>query len=331
MDTSTSNKDIVKRRILVLLNFLYEQTDEDNQVTSDELVLYLKNHDVPANKKTLKSDLDLMVQAGIDIVTVSSKPNRYFWGERKFETPELKLLIDAVSSSRFITQKKSRQLGRKLSELASINQRKELRRHVYATNRVKNNNELIYYTMDTINKAINTHKRITFQYTEYDGEKNKILRNDGEVYEVSPYALFWNEDFYYLVGWSEKHENVSTFRVDRIYMPAITDTRAIKRPDNFCLDDYSKPIFEMYSGDKVSVRLECHNDLMKYIIDRFGEDVDTYKDGDNYFIANVQVALSPTFYGWVFQFGGRMRILSPQKAVAEIMKMASTLIQRETL
>lgn len=328
---ASENKDVVKRRVLVLLQYLYEQTDEDHQITSDDLVSYLKDQGVPANKKTLKNDLDLMVDAGFDIVTVASKPNRYFWGNRTFEMPELKLLIDAVSSSRFITQKKSRQLGRKLSELASVNQKKELRRHVYATNRVKSNNEFIYYTMDTINEAINKHRQIAFQYTEFDGDKNKVLRNSGEIYELSPYALFWNEDFYYVVGWSNKHENVSVFRVDRLHKPTIMKAKAAKRPDDFDLDDYSKQIFEMYAGEEVKVRLECRNDLMKYIIDRFGEDVETKRSGEDYFIATVKVSLSPTFYGWVFQFGGGMRILSPKKAVNKIIEMADLLIKRETI
>ena len=325
------NKDVVKRRILALQQYLYEYTDEEHQITSDELVTYLKEQGVPANKKTLKNDLDLMVEAGLDIVTVSSKPNRYFWGDRQFEMPELKLLVDAVSSSRFITQKKSRELGKKLAGLASVNQRDELNRHIYATNRVKTSNELIYYTVDTINEAISKRKQISFQYAEYDGDKNKILRNDGEVYELSPYALFWNEDYYYVVGYSNKHENVSVFRVDRLHKPEIIKAKAVKRPDGFNLGDYSKQIFEMYDGEEVRVRLECRNDLMKYIIDRFGEDVETKRSGNEYFIATVQVALSPTFYGWVFQFGGEMRILSPKKAITEIMQMADTLMKREVL
>lgn len=328
---ASANKDIVKRRILTLLQYLYEQTDEDHQITSDDLIEYLKEQGVPANKKTLKNDLDLITDAGLDIVTVASKPNRYFWGTRKFEMPELKLLIDAVSSSRFITEKKSRQLGQKLSELASVNQKKELRRHVYATNRIKTGNEHIYYIVDTINRAINDHKRISFKYIDYDGNKNQILRNEGEVYELSPYALFWNEDFYYVVGWSDKHGNVSTFRVDRLYNPEVTTIAAIKKPQDFDLDNYSRQIFEMFDGEEVKVRLECRNELMKYIIDRFGKDVETTRSGDDFFIATIDVALSPTFYSWVFQFAGKMRILSPQKAVSDIIEMANTIIQRETI
>lgn len=324
---ATENKDVVKRRVLVLINYLYEHTDEDNQITSDELVMYLKNQGVPANKKTLKSDLDLMVDAGFDIVTVSSKPNRYFWGNRQFEMPELKLLIDAVSSSRFITEKKSRELTKKLTNLASVNQKKELHRHVHAAGgRVKPKNEAIYYTVNDINEAINKHKRIRFLYYEYDGEKKKVYRNDGNEYELSPYALFWNDDFYYVVGYSREHENVSVFRVDRIEKVQVMTDRAVKKPDDYNINDYSKQIFEMYDGDTVKVKLECKNELMKYVIDRFGEDVNTKAKDDDKFIANIEVALSPNFYAWVFRFGGDMRILSPKKAVDTINEMAEAIL-----
>ena len=321
------NKDIVKRRIFVLLRLLYEQTDEDHQMTSDEIVEYLKEQKVPANKKTLKGDIDLMTEAGLDIVTVSSKPNRYFWGSRHFEVPELKLLIDAVSSSRFITQKKSEQLVRKLSGLVSVNQKSELKRHLYATNRVKTSNEAIYYTVDTINQAITQKRRISFQYTEYDGEKNMVLRNDGEVYELSPYALFWNEDYYYVVGYSEKHENVSVFRVDRLHKPEIAEAAAAPKPEGFNLDDYSKQIFEMYDGENVKVQIKCKNELMKYVIDRFGEDVKTRPLSDDEFTAEIEVALSPNFYAWVFRFGGNIKILAPEKAVDEITEMAKAMLE----
>jgi len=328
--TMNSNKDVVKRRILVLINYLYEHTDEDNQITSDELVAYLKDNGVPANKKTLKSDLDLMVDAGFDIVTVSSKPNRYFWGNRQFEMPELKLLIDAVSSSRFITEKKSKELTKKLSGLASVNQKKELRRHLHAAGgRVKPKNEAIYYAVNDINEAINKHKKISFRYYEYDGEKNKVYRNEGNEYELSPYDLFWNDDFYYVVGYSREHENVSVFRVDRIDRVEIQADRVIKRPDDYDINNYSMQIFEMYDGETIKVRLECKNELMKYVIDRFGEDVYTEPKDEDKFIAIIEVALSPNFYAWVFRFGGDMRIVSPKKAVNEIVRMAKELVKQE--
>ena len=323
------NKEVVKKRILVLLKYFYENTDEDHQVDTFKLLDYLMEQETPANRKTLKNDIDTIQGMGIDIVTVHSKPNRYFLGERMFELPELKLLIDAVSSSRFITQKKSKELATKLSRFASVNQRKELDRHVYATNRVKSSNEFIYYSVDVVNEAISSKKRIEFQYIDFDENKKRILKNDGEIYELSPYALFWNEDFYYVVGWSEKHEKVSTFRVDRLFKPSVLDKKAIKKPKDYNIADYSKQIFEMFDGEDVKVRLECKNNFMVYIIDRFGEDVRVAKskDRDGYFIATVDVSLSPTFYAWVFQFGGDVRILFPKKAVKEMETMAKKVLK----
>ena len=317
------NKDLMKRRILVLRELFYRQTDEEHTLSTHEILDYLEEQGLPTNRKTLKSDLDLLAGEGMDIVTIASKPNRYFLGERDFELPELKLLIDAVSSSRFITQKKSRELARKLGNFASEHQRQELDRHIYAMNRIKSNNEEIYYTVDRVNEAISKRRRIRFRYIEYNVKKKKEFRNGGEVYELSPYALFWNEDYYYVVGWSEKHGNVSAFRVDRMYKPEITEEKAVRRPQGFSLASYSRQIFEMYDGDTFMTELECRNDLMKYIIDRFGEEVRVHPRTESTFVATVDVALSPTFYGWVFQFGGGIRILSPARAREEMAKMVS--------
>ena len=324
-------KDMIKARLLVLAKMFYNHTDEKHQWTNAEIMDYLNKHDVPANEKTLRGDIRLLKELGFDIVTIVSRPNRYYQGKREFTLPELKLLIDAVCSSRFITTKKSHDLGTKLAELASDNQKKELHRNVYATNRVKNSNESIYGMVDIINEAINSHRQIQFKYREYDGDLKPVLRNNGEVYELSPYALFWNEDYYYVVGWSEKHSNVSTFRADRLVDPVIIDKKTKKKPKDFDLDDYSRRIFEMYDGEPTEVKLEVRNDLAKYLVDRFGTDLETMPSSDDYFQVTVEVSLSPTFYAWVFRFGGEIRILSPAKAVNEITEMANKLAARETI
>ena len=320
------DKDMIKARLLVLAKMFYAHTDEEHQWTNTEIMDYLDKHDVPANEKTLRGDIRLLKELGFDIVTVVSRPNRYYQRNREFSLPELKLLIDAVLASRFITRKKSHDLGLKLAELASEHQKPELRRNVYATNRVKNSNESIYGMVDIINDAINNKKKITFQYNEFDAALKPVLRNDGEVYELSPYALFWNEDYYYVVGWSGKHGNVSTFRVDRLVNLEITNEKARRKPGGFDLDDYSRRIFEMYDGEPTMVRLECRNDFAKYIVDRFGTNLETVQTSDDYFQIEVEVSLSPTFYAWVFRFGGAIRILSPVKAVNEITVMAKKFI-----
>ena len=320
-------KDMVKARMVILLQMFYYHTDQQHPMTGVEIMDYLKDHGAPANEKTLRGDIRLLQDLGIDIVKIVSRPNLYFWGERQFEMPELKLLIDAVSSSRFITQKKSKELVRKLGDLSSENQKKELRRNIQATNRIKPKNETIYYLVDTINEAITSRKKLQFKYTEYGPDLEEIYRNGGEVYELSPYGLLWNEDYYYVVGWSDKHENVSVFRVDRMRSPVIANEKAVKRPEGFKLDDYSKPIFDMFEGkERVEVKLQVRNDLAKYIVDRFGAKLKTESADEEYFTVNVEVSLSPTFYAWLFRFGGGMKILSPQTAVNEMKKMAISVL-----
>ena len=320
------DKNAVKARLLILYKMFYELTDEEHQVTYDFILKYLKEHGVPANDHTVRADIKLLMDLGYDIVCTVSRPNKYFMGSRELEAAEVKLLIDAVSSSRFITDKKSRALTKKLGSLASQYQRKELKRNIYATHRAKTDNEEIYYTVDIVNIAINSRKKISFQYTEYMPIEGKVLRNGGEVYELSPYALFWNEDYYYVVGWSDKHQNISVFRADRLYKPEILSAKAVKKPEGFNLDAYSNRIFEMFDGDPVKVKLECRNDLMKYIVDRFGTKIETEVSIEGTFIVTVEVSLSPTFYSWVFRFAGGIRILSPEKAVKEIKEMAEKIV-----
>lgn len=320
MDNTKPNT--MKKRLILVMDFLREKSDQDHPQDTHQLLRYLESQGVNTNRKTLKSDLDLLVDCGIDIVTIPSKPNKYYWGQREFEIPELQLLIDAVLSSRFITKKKSRELARKISGLASDSQKKKLERHMNTAGRVKPVNENIFYIVNDVNDAINRKRKITFKYFEYSPEKKKILRNDGEVYELSPYALYWNDDFYYVIGWSDKHDNVSAFRVDRMDSVAISDEAAEKKPKGFRLDDYSRQIFEMYDGQGVQVKLECRNELMKYVIDKFGERVKTEVATRSTFYAWADVALSPTFYAWVFRFSGGIRILSPDQAVEEIGDMA---------
>ena len=320
-------KNMVKSRMIVLAQMFYEHTDQEHPMTGQEILDYLKEHDVPANEKTLRGDIKLLQELGLDIVKIVSRPNLFYWGERQFELPELKLLVDAVASSRFITKKKSGALGKKLAQLASENQRKDLRRHIQATNRVKSENEAIYYSVNTVNEAISRRKKIQFQYTEFGPDLREILRGDGEIYELSPYALLWNEDYYYVVGWSDKHENVSVFRVDRLYHPVILEEKAEKRPDAFNLDDYSKPIFDMFEGyDRVPVKLKVKNELAKCIVDRFGTKMETEQVSDNYFTVTVEVSLSPPFYAWVFQFEGDIKILGPEEAVKKITSMAEKIV-----
>ena len=309
--------NIMKKRLLMLIKLLQDHTDEDHPVSTRDIMAYYKENGMSSDRKTLDADIKLLQEQGFDLIKIKSSPNKYYIASREFELPELKLLIDAVQSSRFITEKKSRELSKKLAGLASAEQAKELDRHTGVNGRAKSTNEQQLYTVDTITKAINEKKKIRYQYQEYDGKKRKILRNNGEEYVLSSYMLYWNEDFYYVVGYSDKRECITAFRVDRIVNIEILDEKAVKKPKGFKVSDYSSSIFGMFSGPETEVELECRNDLMKYIIDRFGERIKVRPTENGTFLTMVTVELSPVFYGWVFQFGGGIRIIGPDEAVGE--------------
>lgn len=313
--------NIMKKRLLMLIKLLQDHTDEEHPVSTRDIMAYYKENGMSSDRKTLDADIKLLQEQGFDLIKIKSSPNKYYIASREFELPELKLLIDAVQSSRFITEKKSRELSKKLAGLASAEQAKELDRHTGVNGRAKSTNEKQLYTVDTITKAINEKKKIRYQYQEYDGKKRKILRNDGEVYVLSPYMLYWNEDFYYVVGYSDKRECITAFRVDRIVNIEITDAKAVKKPKGFKVSDYSSSIFGMYSGPEAEVELECRNDLMKYIIDRFGEKIKVRPTENGTFLTTVTVQLSPVFYGWVFQFGGGIKIVGPNNVISKYKKL----------
>lgn len=323
-------KNMVKARLLVLTRMFYELTDENHPMDTFEIIDYLAENGVPANTKTLRSDIKLLKEQDIDIVTVPGRPNKYFLGARLFEMPEIKLLLDAVASSRFITKSKSKELSRKLTSLTSANLRKQLNRHMYTTGRVKPGNENVFYYVDLINNAIEAKKKISFRIIEFDGRKKKVLRHDGEVYVMSPYAMYWNDDFYYVVGWSDKRDTMGAYRIDRMDEPQILDEKAVRRPKGFRITDYSHKVFEMFAGEDVRVKLKCRNDLMKYVIDRFGMKFETEPATEDTTYCYVDACLSPTFYGWVFGFNGGIRILEPEAAVEKIVEMSKKMISAES-
>ena len=314
-----------KPRILYLLRILEQYTDEEHPLTTKQLIDKLQDeYGISAHRTTLTKDIVALQEYGVDIVTVHSTQCKYFIGSRKFELPELKLLIDAVESSRFITAKKSESLIRKIHTLTSQGQVSKLRRNNYVVDRIKPDNEQIYYIVDTINDAINEGKQISFQYYDYSGLKKKVLKNKGEIYKLSPYKLLWSGDYYYVIGYSEKKGKVINFRVDRIAAaPTILSENAIPVPKDFDLENFTKEVFFMFSGDEVEVDLQCDNSLMKTMIDRFGENVKTLAYDMTSFRLITEVSVSPTFFGWVFGFDGKVKILGPKNVKEQYYKMIS--------
>lgn len=246
---------------------------------------------------------------------------------REFEIPELKLLVDAVSSSRFISAARSEQLIGKLTAMASEYEKEQITPRIFTGDRIKANNPHLYYVVDMLIQAVQNKKKVRFQYGEFDADKHKVLRNDGEIYINSPYGCLWNDDFYYLVGYSEKREKVVTFRVDRIVDLEIMDEDIVPEPTDFDMSDYAKIVIEMFDGEPQEVELLCDNELMKSVIDKFGENIKTERVSDEQFKATVDVSTSKTFYAWCFRFAGQMKIVSPDRVCKEYREMAMKVLE----
>lgn len=303
------------RRLIMILRYLHEKTDQEHYGTTVSILEYLKDNGVEVDRKTLGKDMQILAEMGFDIRKIKSSPNKYYWKEKLFKPAELQMLTDAVLSSRFISRRKSSELIKKLSSLASEYDAENIRQQINCIDRPKTDNLQVYHTINMITAAMNSRKRVSFKYMEYNQFKEKVYRNDGKAYRASPYKLYWNDDNYYLIGWDEKHDDVTVFRIDRMEEARTADSRFVEPPEDFKVEDYADKYFNMFDGEKVQVELEVRNDLMKYIIDKFGMDVETEAKTDTTFIARPIVRLSPTFYAWIFQFAGGVRVLSPTEAV----------------
>ena len=301
-------------RPLYIARILYDLTDEEHFLSTPEIISILKEkYGIDGYRTTITADIEALIEFGIEIEAVKSSAIQYHLISREFDIPEIKLLIDAVESSKFITEKKSNELVEKLCKLASGTQADVLKRNLVPEGRIKPDNEYIYYIVDAINEAINSKKKIAFQYFEYNVRKQQKPRHNGEVYTFSPYHLVWNGDYYYMIGYSDKHNSITNFRVDRISkQPQIMPDDAVTEPDDFNLSEYINTSFRMYNSDHQEVELICDNSVMDAIIDRFGEDVQTYANDMTSFRAVVNIAVSHVFFSWVFGFGGKVKIKSPE-------------------
>lgn len=317
-----------KLKPLYLMKILMEQTDEENALTINEIINELSRYDISAERKSLYNDLELLKQFGIDVVSKRTKTFDYYIGTRDFELPELKLLVDAVQSSKFITKKKSHELIKKIESLTSKHLAKQLQRQVFVSDRVKAINEKIYYNIDTLHNAIAQNKQVAFKYYEYTIEKKKQYRKNGEDYIVSPYALSWVDDNYYLVSHYSKYDGEFThFRVDRMSdINTLTESRKsvkeVTGDKEFNIAKYSRQMFSMFSGETENVQLLFHNNLINVVIDRFGEEVFICKRDEEHFTVCVEVVVSAALLAWLFQFGNKVQILSPKYLADEMKSMA---------
>lgn len=305
----------MQNKILLVLKYLWDTTDENHTASIADLIQYLSENGLTADRKTISKYIDVLIDFGFDVIKIRKTQNQYFIGTRYFEAPEVKLLIDAVQSSRFITKRKSKELINKLSAFVAPNQASVLKRHLYVDSRNKADNEAIYIIADSIQSAIIENKKIRFQYFDYCVDGTQVLRHGGAKYLVSPFDLIWSNDAYYLAGLHEKKGIVAKFRVDRIKNLEITTDRATSKPNDYSVAEFFSHEFSMLDGEDCNVTLLCENVLMNSIVDRFGSNIKTTIVDRNHFTVTVPVDLSSIFYSWVFASEGKMKIISPSKAV----------------
>lgn len=299
-----------KLKLLYLSRFLQEETDEQHPKTLQDMLSYLAAHGITAERKSVYDDLELLSLYGMDVQSVRGKTYGYFLGQRDFQLPELKLLIDVVQSSPFLTQSKSMELINKLEHLTSRPNARQLRRQVYVLGRVRTHNEQLYYAVDGLHTAINDDRQVTFRYFDWQPDGSKAYRRDGALYRVDPVALCVDRH-YYLVSYDPAIEDYRHYRVDRMEGLTVTDTPRDPLPEDFDLGRYVKTIFDMYNGRTETVRLRFDRALTNVVIDRFGADAHIRPDGGSVVVA-APVEVGPTFFGWLAQFGPQAELLSPE-------------------
>jgi len=305
-----------KRKLPILAKLLLEHSDEEHPISVSEMLTELQRWDISAERKSIYDDMAQLVELGMDVQHRGGKDGGWFIGERDFELAELKLLVDAVQSSRFLTEKKSAALIKKLSGLASVHQARKLRRQVYVDRRIKTMNESIFYNVDKLHTAIAANRIITFRYFEYNMKKERVFRREGARYRVTPFGLVWDNENYYLAAWDETKGDLRHYRVDKMADILISNTAGTERGD-WDPEGYAGRHFGMYSGRSCSLRLRCRSNLAGVVIDRFGQDVMLVPDGDEHFTVTVELVVSPPFWGWLFSLGSEVELLSPSWAVEE--------------
>lgn len=310
-----------KLKTTYVMLYLLQNSDEEHPVTIHQIIDYLESKGIAAERKSIYSDIEALQYMGVDIIMVDrGRFHGYYVANRIFELPELKLLVDSVQSSKFITHKKTLELIKKIEQLASVHEAQLLNRQVFVKNRIKSMNESIYYNVDEIHTGISTNRKIRFKYFEYDVYKEKTFRRDGDYYVVSPYAMTWDDENYYLVAYEARLERIVHYRVDKMAEISVTEEErdgqdAYKAMD---LAVYTQKTFGMFTGKEENVQLRFRNSLVGAVLDRLGRDIFIVPDGNHHFTVRVDVVVSPQFFAWVLGFGDSARILGPSTVVEQM-------------
>ena len=323
--------DNQRLKMLYLVKILSEETDDNHALTLQDIKYRLDTYGVNADRKTLYSDFSELEKYGLEIIKEQDGRNvRYHLATRTFELPELKLLVDAVQSSKFITEKKSRQLIKKLESLVSIYEAQHLNRQVLITGRIKAMNESIYYNVDMIHEAINADRQIRFQYFQWNVNRKQELRKNGEGYQISPWCLRWDDENYYMVAYDACDRKIKHYRVDKIIRLSITALAREGKQEfkEFDAAKYTKSLFGMYGGNLKRVALEARNEMAGVLIDRFGKDIVIIPQDEQHFTAYVDVIASRHFLGWIISLGDGVRIVGPEDVV-EMMKSETVRLSQQ--
>lgn len=317
-----------KVKLLYLMKIFLERTDEHHSMTMPELVEALSEYGISAERKSLYGDIQLLQEVGLDVIgEKNGKYYSYYLASREFELPELKLLVDAVQSSKFVTERKSNELIKKIEHLGSVYEARQLQRQVYVSGRIKTMNESIYYNVDEIHNAINRNVKVCFQYFQWNVKKEMELRHNGKLYSVSPWGVSWDNENYYMIGYDGEAERIKYYRVDKMLnLSASEEVREGKQAfEALDMAALSKKTFSMFAGEEQYVKLEFQNEMAGVVVDRFGKDVSFIKKGKDRFVVNVNVAVSRQFLAWIISLGDGVRILGPASVTEQMREEAARL------
>ena len=311
-----------KFKFTYLMKIMLEKTDDEHSLTMPQIMEELEKYDVTAERKSIYTDFqDMTEKFGVEIIKEQiGRETYYHVGAREFELAEVKLLIDAIQSSKFITQTKSRELITKIKSFVSEHQAKQLQRQVYINDRVKTMNESVYYNVDDIHTAINQNKKIRFKYFKWDINKKLVPRHNGDWFIVSPWALTWDDENYYMVAFDDLDKKIKHYRVDKMMHISVEEEKRSGKEvfRNFDMAEYSKATFGMYQGTKTKVKIRFANYMCGVFIDRFGKDISIRKVDAEHSEINVNVNVSPQFFGWIFSLGKDVKVVGPEEVVEEL-------------
>lgn len=320
-----------KFKFTYLMKIMLEKTDDEHSLTMPQIMEELEKYDVTAERKSIYTDFqDMTEKFGVEIIKEQiGRETYYHVGAREFELAEVKLLIDAIQSSKFITQTKSRELITKIKSFVSEHQAKQLQRQVYINDRVKTMNESVYYNVDDIHTAINQNKKIRFKYFKWDINTKLVPRHNGDWFIVSPWALTWDDENYYMVAFDDLDSKIKHYRVDKMMHISIEEEKRSGRDvfRNFDMAEYSKATFGMYQGQKAKVKIQFANYMCGVFIDRFGKDISFRPIGDEHSEFHVDVNVSPQFFGWIFSLGKDVKVTGPSEVVERMKVLAREFLE----